>query len=188
MDPRIAKTRSRLQEALFDLARERGIDDVTVTDIVQRAAVNRATFYLHYSDKETLLADALDGVAERAGARIDDIDIDSDVPPAPLTEFLIHADGHAALYRRVFTEPGYSVALGRLQARIGEAIERHIDAVEKDTPLGVPVPFLVAAVSGSILGMIAVWLGQSPRATPAEAANWIWLIARPPPARRGQQP
>ena len=180
VDPRIAKTRARLQNALFELARERGIEAVSVTDIVQRAAVNRTTFYLHYSDKETLLADALDGVAERAGANIRDIDIESHEPPAALTDFLVHVEEHADLYRRVFTEPGYSVALSRLRDRLGQAIQLHIDEVGEQPVRDVPTRFVIASIVGSILGMISEWLHQEPHADATEAALWIWTIARPP--------
>ncbi len=71
MDVRVARTRKRLQEALFALARERGLDDVSVSDIAEHAGVNRSTFYQHYSDKETVLADALDALLAQAGAQLD---------------------------------------------------------------------------------------------------------------------
>ncbi|MEZ5190283.1 MAG: helix-turn-helix domain-containing protein [Schumannella sp.] len=67
MDPRIARTRRSLQEALLELARERELDDISVGDVAERAGVNRSSFYQHYADKETLLADALDSAAEGRG-------------------------------------------------------------------------------------------------------------------------
>src|SRR5690606_15118949 len=70
VDPRIARTRRSLQEALFELARERGLDEISVADIAERAGVNRSSFYQHYSDKDTLLADAIDAVVEEAGTAI----------------------------------------------------------------------------------------------------------------------
>jgi AcrR family transcriptional regulator len=43
-----------LQEALIELAAERGFDAIAVGDIARRAGVNRATFYRHYQDKYDL--------------------------------------------------------------------------------------------------------------------------------------
>jgi len=188
VDPRIAKTRQRLQEALFELVYERGIDDVSVSDIAQRAAVNRTTFYLHYSDKETLLADALDLVASRAGASLDHIDVASAEPPAALTEFLEHVDAYAGLYHRVFTEPGYGVVLARLRANMIAAIERLAEArpavgSPKVVP-GVPVTFVAAGVAGSILGVLGAWLDDEKRVTAAELAGWIWAIVPLPAGSR----
>ena len=106
MDPRIARTRASLQEALFALARERPLDDITVADIADRAEVNRSTFYQHYSDKETLLADALDAVAEAAGAALPERIQIGDEPPHVLTMFLEHFDENAELYRQVLGRAG----------------------------------------------------------------------------------
>jgi len=54
-DPRVRRTHKLLQEALVELADERGFDTITVGDIAKRAEVNRATFYRHYQDKYDLL-------------------------------------------------------------------------------------------------------------------------------------
>jgi len=180
VDPRIAKTRQRLQDALFELARERSIDEVSVGDIAQHAGVNRTTFYLHYSDKETLLADALDLVAQRAGATLADIDVVSPQPPSALSDFLAHVDEHADLYGRIFTEPGYGVVLARLRKHMETAIERLASDTGRVTRPDAPLALVSAGVAGAILGMMAAWLESDPRAKPATAAQWIWeLVPRP---------
>jgi AcrR family transcriptional regulator len=179
MDPRITRTRGRLQDALFELAAERGLDNVTVIDIAKRAGVNRTTFYLHYSDPETLLADAIDAVAERAGAGLPVIDIAAEEPPEQLIEFLAHADQNADLYRLVFTEPGYGVALSRLRSRLVSLIEDRMELGIVPPPVGIPPQILAAAIGGSILGVIGAWLTQEERAKPATAARWIWTVTIP---------
>lgn len=179
MDARITRTRGRLQGALFELAAERGIDNVTVSDIAKRAGVNRTTFYLHYSDPETLLADAIDAVAERAGAGLSAIDITATEPPEQLGEFLSHADENAELYRRVFTDPGYAVAFARLRSRLVGLIEERIATGLVPPPADVPPHVLAASLAGSILGVIAAWLVEEDRADPATAARWIWAVALP---------
>src|SRR5829696_1166863 len=59
-DRRIQRTRALLLSALLDLIVERGYEDVSVQDIVDRANVGRSTFYKHFLDKRELL---LTGVA-----------------------------------------------------------------------------------------------------------------------------
>ncbi|MEO8397816.1 MAG: helix-turn-helix domain-containing protein, partial [Chloroflexota bacterium] len=54
-DRRIERTRQLLSKALMDLIIERGYDTITIQDITDRANVSRATFYLHYKDKDELL-------------------------------------------------------------------------------------------------------------------------------------
>jgi AcrR family transcriptional regulator len=183
MDARVVRTRRSLQEALFALARERGIDEVSVSDIAERAGVNRSTFYQHYSDKETLLADALDLVAEQAGAQLEEIDEWSEDPPALLVDFLAHIDQHAELYRRVFLEPGYGVVLARLRQHVHDAVRRmdeRPDAVAADVPRDVPLDVIAAGVSGSIIGVIGAWLQSEARESPAVAALWVWRVIQGP--------
>ncbi|GIG53487.1 TetR/AcrR family transcriptional regulator [Demequina activiva] len=175
MDARIVRTRRSLQQALFDLAREKGIDHVAVGEIAERAGVNRSTFYQHYSDKETLLADAFDLVAEEAGAQLEGIDEQSADPPRALVDFLAHIDTHADLYRRVFLEPGYGVVLARLREHIHRAVHGAAQESARKDP-EVPLDVLAAGVAGSIIGVIGAWLGREPHASVDEAALWVWRV------------
>ena len=54
-DPRILRSRRMLMEALARLLTKREFDDVSVQEIADEATLNRATFYLHYADKNALL-------------------------------------------------------------------------------------------------------------------------------------
>jgi len=95
VDPRSLRTRRALQQAALDLAIERALDEITIGDIAERAGVNRSSFYQHYSDKETLLADALDAIVEAAGASIEVAIEPTEEPPAGLVGYLEHVDAHA---------------------------------------------------------------------------------------------
>jgi len=55
VDPRIMRTRKLIREALASLLAEKSFESVTVQDIAERATVNRATFYAHFTDKFALL-------------------------------------------------------------------------------------------------------------------------------------
>ncbi|MGB3328475.1 MAG: TetR/AcrR family transcriptional regulator, partial [Thermomicrobiales bacterium] len=64
VDPRVRRTRRLLEEAVLSLAADQDFASITVRDITTRADVNRATFYLHYRDKDDLCARALDRLLE----------------------------------------------------------------------------------------------------------------------------
>lgn len=55
LDPRIRRTRQLLFTALGELLTEKNFDMISVQDIAERATVNRATFYDHFTDKFALL-------------------------------------------------------------------------------------------------------------------------------------
>jgi AcrR family transcriptional regulator len=54
-DPRILRSRRMLLEALANLLNRKEFDDISIQEIADEATLNRATFYLHYPDKDALL-------------------------------------------------------------------------------------------------------------------------------------
>src|SRR5271169_890389 len=54
-DPRILRSRRRLMDSLAKLLNEKEFEDISVQEITDVAMLNRATFYLHYPDKNALL-------------------------------------------------------------------------------------------------------------------------------------
>ena len=54
LDKRVRRTKLQLKQAFIKLMEEKNYDQITVTDIVNRADYNRATFYRHYNFKEEL--------------------------------------------------------------------------------------------------------------------------------------
>lgn len=54
-DLRVKKTKKLIKDSFLELLEEKGYSKVSVTDITNRAMINRNTFYLHYVDKEDLI-------------------------------------------------------------------------------------------------------------------------------------
>jgi AcrR family transcriptional regulator len=54
-DPRILRSRRMLMEALAKLLAQKEFEDISIQEIADEATLNRATFYLHYPDKNALL-------------------------------------------------------------------------------------------------------------------------------------
>lgn len=56
VDLRILRTRKMLMQSFVELMGEKDLQAITVSDIAERAMVNRATFYAHFTDKYDLFA------------------------------------------------------------------------------------------------------------------------------------
>lgn len=54
LDPRVKRTRELLVRAFNELVAEKGHTGLTVQEIAERATVNRATFYAHFTDQYQL--------------------------------------------------------------------------------------------------------------------------------------
>ena len=55
LDPRVRRTRQMIEQAFLELIKEKGFQSISVQDITERAGINRATFYAHFTDKFDLL-------------------------------------------------------------------------------------------------------------------------------------
>jgi AcrR family transcriptional regulator len=54
-DPRVLRSRQMLMESLLRLLTLKEFDEISIQEIADEASLNRATFYLHYADKNALL-------------------------------------------------------------------------------------------------------------------------------------
>jgi AcrR family transcriptional regulator len=54
-DPRVLRSRQMLMEGLLRLLNRKEFEAISIQEIADEATLNRATFYLHYADKNALL-------------------------------------------------------------------------------------------------------------------------------------
>ncbi len=66
-----------IKNALLSLMREKSFDKITVTDIVDRADINRGTFYAHFKDVRDVLDKICAGMVDEILLSIKDTSIDA---------------------------------------------------------------------------------------------------------------
>ena len=64
VDRRINKTKAALKKSLHTLILEKGYDEISIQEITDHADLGRATFYLHYQDKDELFGDILRDITD----------------------------------------------------------------------------------------------------------------------------
>src|SRR5579862_8584332 len=89
-DLRVRRTRKLLQQAFIELTVEKGFAALTVSDITERAMVNRSTFYRHYLDKYDLLEQFMNEMYVLLEDREGIAEPDSHEAPSGLIELLKH--------------------------------------------------------------------------------------------------
>ncbi|CAH0220176.1 TetR/AcrR family transcriptional regulator [Peribacillus simplex] len=62
IDRRIRKSKLALKDSLISLMQHKDFREISITDIVERADLNRGTFYKHYQYKEELLEEVMEDV------------------------------------------------------------------------------------------------------------------------------
>ncbi|MBE0688765.1 MAG: TetR/AcrR family transcriptional regulator [Anaerolineae bacterium] len=113
-DRRRERTKRQLSDALIALVLERGYDNIRIEDITERANLGRATFYLHFADKQELLLMTLQRVVDEVVTQIGDLPAAQMTPGAPTPAQIAfrHADANKALYRVILQSQAAGVLAG----------------------------------------------------------------------------
>ncbi len=75
IDKRILKTKAGIKNAYMQLAVEKEPNKITITDISEKADINRSTFYLHYKDVKSVAADIEYELSAKISADLEAFDI-----------------------------------------------------------------------------------------------------------------
>lgn len=195
VDPRVIRTRKLLRDSLIELISERGYDAITVKDITERATLNRATFYLHYQDKEDLL--------ERGFEQIwDELTAENPFPQAPggrlsldatretvLRDFR-HLARYAAFYRVMIGGHGVSTFVRRMQDYVYRSTQQRLRPFAARRPRAEPpLDIVLQFMASAYVGLMQWWLEHDMPTTPDEMADIVVrLYATSPFEAMGLQP
>jgi AcrR family transcriptional regulator len=177
-DRRVSRTRRQLREALMSLILEKGYDAVTVEDITARADLGRTTFYLHYKDKEELLLESIDAIANDLKAQVDLLagaHGQTAVQPRPIHLAFHHAAEHADLYRIILQGEGATKTATRIRRTISSGVIEFLEAraeSSQGSPAPPPVIQMIADYFASaLLGYLTWWLEEGTPDTPDAVAD-----------------
>ncbi|MGW1215154.1 TetR/AcrR family transcriptional regulator [Streptomyces sp. NPDC002499] len=172
-DPRAARTKERLREALLAECAERPLAEVGVAALVRRAGVGRATFYVHYADLEALAVDACADVVREAVEALHSWQGRPDPAHAPpaLAEFFNSLTPHAELYRALLA-PGGGGPLGLVLHRDLRAYSLR----ERERAGAADAPLVASAVAATFAGVLADWLHGLLDADAPQVADQVWQL------------
>jgi len=188
VDRRIQRTRLALRSALLELIKEKGFEAISVEEITERANLGRATFYLHYKDKEDLLLEEFREMARNRVQVLSEIPVllwksnqgqielvDNRVPLMPLLLVFEHAAQNADLYRILLRGESSQRIIEQIREIIVESINEIVRTRQQtEMPARlpeVPVEMLAAYFSGALMSSLNWWLEQPEPMHPEEMAR-----------------
>lgn len=179
-DPRKARTIAQLRAAVMELMAAPGRVDLPVSELVKHAGVSRATFYLHYSDVESVLNDALEAelmaISRQAeGFQTEGNQLNSAAPAQLIMEFFRHVDRNLRIYRWVFSADGSAlIQANLLKGFIDIAAEGAQQYPKRHSEEAMRVSRTAAFFGGAIFGVLFEWLNSSEPGEPEDVAAWLW--------------
>jgi len=189
IDRRIQRTRLSLRTALLGLLKQKSYDDISIEEITEHANVGRATFYLHYKDKEDLLLEEFSEMANEKAQTLSEIPFsawfpivdnpenkpEKSDPPLPLLMVFQHIKDHSDLYYILLKSSKSSRTFERIRKISAETIVKFVQAKLDTDPIPilfkVPIDFFAAYFSGALLSTVDWWLEEGMNYTPEEITN-----------------
>jgi AcrR family transcriptional regulator len=161
-DPRILRSRRMLMEALARLLIKKELEDISVQEITGEATLNRATFYLHYPDKNALLQAMTDArfrdLMERRAISFTDCHGALRAVALGVCDYLAENASCPSQLARI---PLESSIIPVVEGMFTEGISHH------ELPPGADAGLLATTAAWAVFGAARRWF-QSPDRIPAE--------------------
>lgn len=171
-DRRVQRTRKMLEQALLELIEEKGYESITVQQITDRANIGRATFYVHFADKEQLMLATLQTLLNDLERQLHPLTTQDLVREETglVTLVFQHVAQHRRLYRVLLSERGAAFVRYRLVDYVTEQTACYIlSAWLSIAPEStVPESLLVEYLSGTLITAMTWWLNHQQQKTPEE--------------------
>ena len=183
VDRRIQRTLQMLSNALFALIVERGYEAITVQDITERANIGRATFYLHYRDKEQLLKASMLSLFDELTKHVEPApDFSATYQSLSIRVFQHVAERHE-LYHALFQEGGPPAIIIRLHKWLASLIQHrllsaHIEQCSEDVD-SVDAELLSMHCAGSLLALVIWWLNHDLSPAAEQMGYLFWRLISP---------
>ncbi|WP_273851929.1 TetR/AcrR family transcriptional regulator [Guptibacillus spartinae] len=180
-DRRILRTKRMIRDAFIEVMSHKGFEGVTVSEITEKADINRGTFYKHFRDKYDLLEKS-EGETLR---EISEIIIDAEqihnqkdlkgyIESEPLPHIynlITYIANHSTYIKTMLGPKGDPSFPNKLKELIKKTILLNLgDRLKQE---GVPSDYLIAYVTSANLGVIQHWLETGMDRTPKEIAHLI---------------
>ena len=161
-DPRILRSRRMLMDSLAKLLIKKAFEDISIQEIADEATLNRATFYLHYPDKNALLQAMTEyrfrDLMERRGINFSNCNGALRAIALGVCDYLVESTGCPSLLARMSLE-GSIIPV--VEDMFKEGLAHHEMGPDADAAL------LATAAAWAVFGAARRWF-QTPNHIPAD--------------------
>lgn len=180
LDLRIQKTHKALMRALHELLTEKSFDEISVTELCERAETRRATFYKHFGDKSELLVYMIRELQEEYNAR-NEVIFDIQNPKKCMTtifRYLIDfLDENEVMARTVAKSNAKNIVVDILSEQLIFDLKNHFSAMKQNKEANKFLPEMLAVIfSGVVINCAQWWIANSNRISKDEVIKQFELL------------
>ena len=177
VDLRIVKTKNSLYSALLELMKDKSFEEIKVSDICNKALVNRSTFYSHYEDKYELLEDCIKDLKESLSTELmknKTINSTKEYYIEMIKLFLNHIEEKRDSYLAIAINNRNSILSDILYDVIDKDIILHLqDQYDRDD---IPLTIVAKFYLGAVISIGLTWIQNINKYTKEEMINYLQIL------------
>ena len=172
VDPRTRRTQILIRDSFIELLIEQGFDKITVSAITERANINRATFYRHYTSVDNLVSRLTDLLFADVIVETDEgLDTNDVRSWAILFEHVAH---YATFYKAMIGPNGIPGFRDRVQESVEREMRQRLDLSDwAEEQAKMPLSLAVRYMAAAQVGFIQWWLENDMPFRPLAAAEYL---------------
>ena len=166
------RSRRMIRSAFLELLREKPYEKITVTDIVNRADINRSTFYAHYPDVQGLVEQITGEIIDHSVEMAREMDIqDFIADPLPyLQDLNSYGLENAELYKLLSLSDFALRQMDQVKLTLSERLSSAVEIPEhirNSVDFQIQMNFFL----GGIFNIYVLWLQGTIHCTPDDIAR-----------------
>ena len=175
-DLRKKKKKNLLYSTLIALLKDYTFEEIKVSDICNKALINRSTFYAHYSDKYELLSSCIQDIKEELASKLrsnTNISNTKEYYMEMLDLFLTHIDENRELFSSIIINNKNSVIMDIFYATINADLTKRLKEEDKRYESIVPEEIITNFYVGAVVNVSMKWLTDYQKYTKADLIGFL---------------
>ncbi len=178
-DLRIIKTNKVLFDALLQLMKEKTFEEIKVSDICNKALVNRSTFYAHFNDKYELLVAMLEETKLNLlnSLKKNDNNINTKQYFREMCELLLtHIEDKRNVYTEILVNNRNSILMDIIFDAANKDISERIENDKSIISNKVPIEIISKFYLGAIVSIGAEWIRNNNKYTKEQLLEYFDIL------------
>jgi AcrR family transcriptional regulator len=160
-EKRKQQTRQRIKQATIQLLRKNGYETLSIHDIMEEADLGRGTFYIHFSDKESVVWEVIRESFKTYSTEIEEeVNCPCGIPDAQCFWWRIfkRANENRELYQILFTGTINGVLTQWMYQYLSAIIAQRLPLILDVEKANIPPQFAVQMLTGAVMRLVIWWL------------------------------
>lgn len=175
-DLRVIKTKKNLYESLLELMKEKPFEEIKVSDICEKAMVNRSTFYSHFDDKYDLLDELINdlkGALAGELAKNTNISSSKEYYLEMIKLFLEHASEKKDIYASIMINNKNGISMDMVYDALNEDVLNRIEKEDNNQNKEVPSEIIAKFYLGAVFNLGMEWLVNNNKYSKEEIISYL---------------